>query len=72
MPAGAAGGEAERSSDDENVCMDRGKVFANAAGAACNRARVHGTGAATAVKPFIGVSVCPACGADFTCRICVV
>ncbi len=46
------------------------EVFANAAEAACHRARVHGTSTATAVKPFIASNVFPACGADF--RICAV
>jgi hypothetical protein len=61
LRAGAAGGEAESSSDDEHICMDCGKFFANAAGVACHRTRVHGTGAGTAVKPFIASSICPAC-----------
>ncbi len=70
--AGTAVGTPGSDDDDEHMCMLCGMCFASAAGMPCHAGRVHGLGVATAAKPFIAGSSCPACGVDLRIRIRVV
>ncbi len=54
---------------DAFFCGECSLWFTTAVGANAHRARVHGTGAAMAIKQFVARARCPSCGVDFFTRL---